>query len=85
MTDEKQGSRSYDRFKQFHGRRYQGMAIGRSHHRKYDPGDWTEKTPDKWQVHFAVKKRRKGKAPEGSGAPVGTSHHWYILADQCAR
>jgi hypothetical protein len=60
------------------------MAVGRSHHWKYDPGDWTEKkvTPDKWEIHYAVKKRRKGRAPEGSGAPVGTSHHWYVLADQ---
>jgi len=78
------GRSSYDRFKEFEGRRYTGMAIGRSHHWQYDPGDWTEKkvTPDRWNVHYAVKKHRKGRAPEGSGAPVGTSHHWYILADQ---
>ena len=78
------GGTSYDRFKEFRGKRYTGMAVGRSHHWKYDPGDWVEKkvTPDKWEVHFAVKKHRKGHAPEGSGAPVGTSHHWYILADQ---
>ena len=75
---------SYDRFKEFEGKRYTGMAVGRSHHWRYDPGGWTERkiTPDRWTVHFAVKKHRKGKAPEGSGAPVGTSHHWYILADQ---
>jgi len=80
-----QGSRSsYDRFKEYQGKRYTGMAIGRGHHWKYDPGDWTEKkvTPDKWEIHYAVNKHRKGRAPEGSGAPVGTSHHWYILADQ---
>jgi hypothetical protein len=29
-----------------------------------------------------VKKRRAGKAPEGSGVPVGTEYHWYILAHQ---
>lgn len=23
-----------------------------------------------------------GKAPEGSGVPVGTEHHWYILSHQ---
>ena len=78
------GRSSYDRFKTFEGKRYTGMAVGRSHHWQYDPGDWTEKkvTPDRWTIHFAVKKHRKGRAPEGSGAPVGTSHHWYILADQ---
>jgi hypothetical protein len=39
-------------------------------------------TPDEWQVSYAVKKRRAGKAPEGSGVPVGTEYHWYILAHQ---
>src|SRR3954471_10746691 len=75
---------SYDRPKEFQGKRYTGMAVGRGHKWKYDAGDWTEKkvTPDKWELHYAVKKRRKGHAPEGSGAPVGTSHRWYILADQ---
>ena len=74
---------SYDRFKEFQGKRYTGMAVGRGHKWKYDPGDWTEKkvTPDKWEIHYAVKKHRKGSAPEGSGAPVGTSHRWYILAE----
>src|SRR3954465_4239513 len=89
MRREKDGNRpagpnSYDRFQEFEGKRYTGMAVGRSHHWNYDPGDWTEKkvTPDRWTIHFAVKKHRKGRAPEGSGGPVGTSHHWYILADQ---
>jgi len=39
-------------------------------------------TPDKWEFTYNVTKRRAGKAPEGSGAPVGTEYHWYILADQ---
>jgi hypothetical protein len=26
-----------------------------------------------------------GQAPEGSGVPVGTEYHWYILAHQNAR
>ncbi|MGI0043541.1 MAG: hypothetical protein ACRD47_07500 [Nitrososphaeraceae archaeon] len=25
-------------------------------------------------------KRRAGNAPEGSGVPVGTEYHWYIVA-----
>jgi hypothetical protein len=25
---------------------------------------------------------KAGNAPEGSGVPVGTEYHWYILADQ---
>jgi hypothetical protein len=29
-----------------------------------------------------VKKHRAGRAPEGSGAPVGTAYNWYILARQ---
>ena len=27
-------------------------------------------------------KRRAGRAPEGSGVPVGTEYHWYIVAHQ---
>ncbi|KAB2906596.1 MAG: hypothetical protein F9K40_06300 [Kofleriaceae bacterium] len=77
-------SRSYDQVKEFQGKRYTGMKVGRKHRWKYDAGDWTEKklTPDKWEFSYAVTKRRAGKAPEGSGAPVGTGYRWYILADQ---
>jgi hypothetical protein len=30
-------------------------------------------------------KRRKGRAPEGSGVPVGTEYHWYILGHQVVK
>lgn len=75
---------TYNAFKEFEGRRYTGMRIGRSHKWNYDPGVWVEKkvTPDQWEIHYAVTKRRAGKAPEGSGVPVGTGYHWYILAHQ---
>src|SRR5437773_9607310 len=60
------------------------MKIGRSHKWYYDKGEWKEKkvTPDEWEINYAVTKRRVGKAPEGSGVPVGTGYHWYILAHQ---
>src|SRR5688572_23371631 len=56
---------SYDEFKDFEGRKYTGMKIGRSHKWYYDPGEWKEKkiTPDLWQISYAVTKRRAGKAP----------------------
>ena len=75
---------TYDAFKEFEGRRYTGMRVGRGHKWNYDPGVWTEKkvTPDQWEIHYAVTKRRVGRAPEGSGVPVGTGYHWYILAHQ---
>lgn len=75
---------TYNRFKEFKGRKYTGMAIGRSHKWYYDKGEWKEKkiTPDEWEINYAVKKRRAGRAPEGSGVPVGTEYHWYILAHQ---
>ena len=65
---------SYDEFKDYEGQRYTGMKIGRSHKWYYDQGEWKEKkiTPDLWQVGYAVSKRRAGRAPEGSGVPVGT-------------
>ncbi|MFT3883308.1 MAG: hypothetical protein QM703_27100 [Gemmatales bacterium] len=74
----------YDQFKEYEGKRYTGMKIGRSHKWYYDKGEWkeTKLTPDEWRIEYAVKKRRAGRAPEGSGVPVGTEYHWYILAHQ---
>ena len=75
---------SYNEFKQFEGQQYSGMKVGRSHNWYYDKGEWKETkiTPDLWEINYAVVKRRKGKAPKGSGVPVGTGYHWYILAHQ---
>jgi hypothetical protein len=77
----------YDAPKEFDGKRYTGMQVGRGHTWKYDAGDWRERkvTPDEWVFRYAVTKRRAGKAPEGSGAPVGTEYHWFVLADQLVR
>src|SRR4051794_30282094 len=85
-SDDSDPAVSYDEFKEFEGHRYTGMKVGRSHKWHYDKGEWKEKkiTPDEWQIEYAVKKRRAGKAPEGSGVPVGTQYHWYILAHQNA-
>jgi hypothetical protein len=78
---------SYNHHKFFGNKQYTGMQIGRSHSWHYDRGDWKETkiTPDLWQIHYAVTKRRKGKAPKGSGVPVGTGYHWYIMAHQDVR
>jgi len=75
---------TYDEFKRFEGRRYTGMTIGRGHKWHYDSGVWTEKklTPDEWEIRYNVTKRRAGRAPEGSGVPVGTRYHWYVIAHQ---
>jgi hypothetical protein len=77
-------SAGYNKYKEYKGQQYTGMKIGRHHKWYYDKGEWKEQklTPDKWGISFAVTKRRAGKAPEGSGVPVGTEYHWYILADQ---
>ena len=84
---EKDHSASYNEFKEFEGQHYTGMKIGRSHKWHYDAGVWkeTKVTPDLWEVDYSVVKRRAGKAPEGSGVPVGTEYHWYILAHQHVR
>ena len=81
---ERDNVETYNRFKEFEGRRYTGMKIGRGHKWHYDTGVWSEKkiTPDEWEINYSVTKRRAGKAPEGSGAPVGTQYHWYIIAHQ---
>lgn len=80
-------SKTYNEFKQFEGAQYTGMKVGRSHKWYYDKGEWRETkiTPDLWEISYAVTKRRAGKAPEGSGVPVGTEYHWYILAHQNVR
>jgi len=80
----KQAGKSYNSFKSFEGKRYTGMAIGRSHKWNYDKGVWreTKVTPDRWEITYSVTKRREGHAPEGSGAPVGTAYHWFILSHQ---
>ncbi len=77
-------SESYNRFKEFEGKRYSGVKIGRGHKWYYDKGIWKDKkiTPDEWEIDYTVTKRRAGKAPEGSGAAVGTKYHWYIIAHQ---
>ena len=75
---------SYNRHKEFAGRHYTGMQVGRSHKWYYDKGEWRETkiTPDLWRLVYSVTKRRAGKAPEGSGVPVGTAYHWFICAHQ---
>jgi hypothetical protein len=80
-------SKSYNEPKSFEGHQYTGMKVGRSHKWYYDKGEWKETkiTPDLWEISYAVTKRRAGKAPEGSGVPVGTEYHWYILAHQNVR
>ncbi|HYC85509.1 MAG TPA: hypothetical protein VEB86_09815 [Chryseosolibacter sp.] len=82
-----QVAKSYNQRKDFAGQTYTGMKIGRGHKWYYDNGEWKEKkvTPDEWQFTYGVTKRRAGKAPEGSGAPVGTEYHWYIVAHQHVR
>ena len=80
-------SKTYNEYKDFEGQQYTGMKVGRSHKWYYDKGEWKETkiTPDLWEISYAVTKRRAGKAPEGSGVPVGTEYHWYILAHQNVR
>jgi hypothetical protein len=83
----KDAATTYDEFKEFEGRKYTGMKVGRTHKWYYEKGEWREKkiTPDRWEFSYAVPKQRAGKAPEGSGVPVGTEYHWYILAHQNVR
>lgn len=78
---------TYDAFKVFEGRRYTGMKVGGRHTWHYDAGVWKERkiAPDRWEITYAVPKRRAGKAPPGSGVPVGTEYHWFLLAHQDVR
>ncbi|MDX1534158.1 MAG: hypothetical protein R3291_00870, partial [Thermoplasmata archaeon] len=78
---------SYDAVKTFAGRRYAGMAVGGRHTWIYPNALWRERkvAPDEWEFTLSAVKEREEEAPEGSGAPVGTGYHWYILAHQHVR
>lgn len=80
----RKGVKGYNTFKEYGGAAYTGMAVGRSHKWNYDKGVWRETkiTPDLWELTYDVIKRRAGHAPEGTGAPVGTGYHWFILSHQ---
>lgn len=80
-------SGTYEEYKEFNGRKYTGMRVGGSHKWYYEKGIWSEKkiAPDKWELTYSVNKKRAWDAPEGSGVPVGTEYHWYILAHQNVR
>jgi hypothetical protein len=83
----KNNTAGYNKYKTFQGKDYTGMQVGRSHKWNYDAGVWKETkiTPDLWAISYAVTKRRAGKAPEGSGVPIGTGYHWYVFAHQIVK
>src|ERR1043166_2681789 len=80
-------AKTYNAFKVFEGKKYTGMRVGGRHKWHYEKGEWNEKkvSPDRWEFSYAVPKRRAGHAPPGSGVPIGTEYHWYILAHQNVR
>ena len=80
----KEKAKQYNRFKTYRGKRYTGMKVGGTHKWYYDEGVWKERktTPEAWDIYYKTRKRRAGKAPEKSGAPVGTGYNWLIVAHQ---
>jgi hypothetical protein len=78
---------TYDDLKQFEGETYTGVAVGGEHTWVYPNGLWreTKVAPDCWDFTFSSIKERERSAPPGSGVPVGTQYHWYILAHQHVR
>jgi hypothetical protein len=78
------GDGGYNALKSFQGQVYSGMAMGGSHTWNYDQGVWkeTKVEPDRWEIDYATTKWRARKAPKGSGLPVGTEYHWFIVGHQ---
>ena len=76
-----------DDLKEFQGKVYSGMSIGGEQLWEYPCGIWQERkaAPDRWVFTFRSQKRRTRAAPAGSGAPVGTRYHWFILAHMKVR
>ncbi|MCE8032752.1 MULTISPECIES: Rho termination factor N-terminal domain-containing protein [Halomonadaceae] len=83
-ADSKRKPQGYDRLKQHQGKGYSGMKVGRSHKWYYDQGEWRERkiTPDEWEISYQTTKRRAARAPEESGAPIGTEYNWLIVSHQ---
>jgi hypothetical protein len=81
---EKPALSAFNRLKKHGKTGYSGMKIGTGHKWYYDQGEWREHkmTPDEWSISYQTTKRRAGKAPKGSGAPVGTEYNWLIVAHQ---
>jgi hypothetical protein len=75
---------AYDDLKEYNGGTYTGMAVGGEHAWIYPNGLWHEEkvAPDRWEFTFSSMKERERRAPVGSGVPVGTQYHWYLLAHQ---
>jgi hypothetical protein len=75
---------SYDDEKSYGSAKYHGMKVGGIHRWTYPDGKWQERkvAPDRWEVGFTSLKRRDRRAPEGSGAEVGSGYHWLIVAHQ---
>jgi hypothetical protein len=78
------GMGGYNMLKSYKGQVYSGMAVGGSHIWQYDEGVWkeTKDEPDLWKIDYKATKRRMRKAPKGSGAPIGTEYHWFIVGHQ---
>jgi len=77
----------YGEAKEFRGKTYHGMKVGGVHRWDYTESTWEERKldPGRWEVLFTSNKRRKGRAPRGSGAGVGSGYHWLIVAHQWVR
>lgn len=82
--EEKKSVDKFNQLKEFEGSRYSGMKVGATHRWYYDRAEWRERkvTPDEWNIYYETTKRRAAKAPEGSGAPLGTAYNWLIVAHQ---
>lgn len=78
---------TYDDLKEFDGETYAGMRVGGRHTWRYTDAVWRERkvSPDAWEFVLTSTKRRDRHAPEGSGVPLGTQYHWYLLAHQWVR
>jgi hypothetical protein len=87
MSDKKPDLSQFNKVKEYKGQKYTGVKVGHGHKWQYEAGEWkeTKLAPNKWKFTYKVGKKRAGHAPEGSGAPVGTEYHWYILADQVVK
>jgi len=84
---EEDAAKTYNEFKVFEGKKYTGMRVGGRHKWYYEKGrvEREKGYPGPLGIQLCGTETACRPCPAGSGVPIGTEYHWYILAHQNVR